>query len=233
MENTTQPKNLTTPQAIVIAGVLIMIALFVTQNGVAPKKEKTLSEQVGVSKENLTLCLEKLDEASLYESLMKSVEGAMKNVPQNERGTPYTVVIGSNGVMADIRGAESYENIMKVIQEVESGTVTRPYTGTIALSEPTDHPMGNPKAPITLIEYSDYECPFCKRIHPTLERIVEESNGTVRWIYRHWPLHQNSFTKLAAAECVAQIKGDEAFWEYSELLFGLLKTGDESPTEQL
>ncbi|HLP86433.1 MAG TPA: thioredoxin domain-containing protein [Candidatus Paceibacterota bacterium] len=224
MENTKQPK-ISTPVAIIVAGVLVMIGILLTNGGGAKvAKQKTLSEQVGVSKDKLTECVKGIDTTALSTKIQNSVASAMKSVPENERGTPYSVIVGSNGVKAEIRGADSYENIKKLIDQVSAGTVTQKYTGEIAVTEEGDHIMGNANAPIKIIEYSDYECPYCKMIHSSFEKIVSESNGNVSWVYRHWPIHQNSFEKLVAAECVAKIKGNDAFWEYSKLLFGLLQT---------
>ncbi len=231
-ENNTKTPQFTTPQAILVVGILIALTIFVNKGGLT-RAPKTLSEQVRVSKDEMTSCLQSLDAQGLNTSIQASVTRAIKSVPADERGTPYSVVIGSNGLKAEILGAESYENIKTVIDGIKAGKVAKEYKGDVPLSLPTDHIYGKQNAEITIIEYSDYECPFCKRIHPTLKKIVDDSNGSVNWIYRHWPLHQHSFEKLAAAECVAKIKGNDAFWKYSDLLFGLLKTGDESVTEQL
>lgn len=233
MENTKQQK-ISTPMAIIVAGVLIMIGILVT-NGSGSKvaKEKTLSEQVGVSKEKLKTCMEETDNESLSKKIQDSVNSAMKAIPQDQRGTPYAIVIGSNGVKSEIRGADSYENVKKIVDEVSSGKVTLKYEGEVVVSEEGDHIMGNENAPIKIIEYSDYECPYCKMFHPTLEKIVTESNGNVSWVYRHWPIHSGSFEKLVAAECVAKIKGNDAFWKYTDLIFGLLKTANDPVTDQL
>lgn len=233
MEDTKQLK-ITAPIAIIIAGFLVMVGILLT-NGSGEKvvKEKTLSEQVGVSKEKLSQCLEETDLEALDKSIATDVENAMKGVPADQRGTPYSIVIGKNGVKTEIRGALDYENIQKAITEVRSGTVTQKYEGEVASINSNDHIWGNPNAEIIIIEYSDYECPYCKKFQATLTKIVEDSNGSVAWVYRHWPIHQNSFEKLAAAECVAKIKGNEAFWKYSELLFGLLKTEADPVTDQL
>jgi len=237
MENT-QPKQskISTPMAIIAAGVLIMIGILLTNggiNGSKDTKDKTLSEQVGVSNEKLSECMNSIDQTALSQKIQTSVDSAMKAVPSEQRGTPYAVIIGSNGVKTEIRGAESYENIKKLIDEVNSGTVTTKYEGGIVLDEEGDHTFGNANASVRIIEYSDYECPYCKVFQATLKQIVDESNGSISWTYRHWPIHQNSFVKLIAAECVTQIKGNDAFWEYSDLLFGLLKTESESVTNQL
>ena len=58
----------------------------------------------------------------------------------------------------------------------------------------SDHVLGSRDAKVFIVEYSDFECPFCSRIHPTLETIVEEFDGEVAWAYRHLPLsfHPNA-----------------------------------------
>lgn len=80
---------------------------------------------------------------------------------------------------------------------------------------------GNPTAPVTIVEFSDLECPFCARLHTTLKQVVDESNGGVNWEYRHLPLpmHQNARPAAIAAECVARLKNNEAFWQYLDVLF--------------
>jgi hypothetical protein len=231
MENTTpqQPK-ITVPTAIIIAGVIVMIGILLTNRGSNTPVAKTLSEQVGVSKAKLTECINSTDTTALSTKIEASVASAMKAVPAEQRGTPYSVVIGSNGVKTEIRGADSYDNVMKLIAEVNAGKVTTPYTGDVPPVDSTDHILGNTKASITIIEYSDYECPYCKAFQATLNRIVTESQGNVNWVYRHWPIHQNSFSKLVAAECVTKIKGNDTFWKYSDLLFGLLQTTPAAPS---
>lgn len=85
-----------------------------------------------------------------------------------------------------------------------------------------DHVYGNPAAPISLIEYSDFECPFCKRFHPTAKRLVDESGGRINWVYRHFPLgfHNPAAQREAeAAECVAELGGNDDFWKYADALF--------------
>lgn len=83
------------------------------------------------------------------------------------------------------------------------------------------HLYGNPKAETVIVEFSDYECPFCAQLHPTLKKIVDQSNGTIAWEYRHLPLASHPHARLAAsyAECVALESGTDTFWQYSDVLF--------------
>lgn len=88
----------------------------------------------------------------------------------------------------------------------------------------TDYIRGNPNAPILLIEYSDYDCPFCKQYHDTMNQIMDEKGvtGRVAWVYRQFPvaqLHPNSPKISEAALCVGDIGGNDSFWQFTDLIF--------------
>ncbi|MFC1649202.1 DsbA family protein [Patescibacteria group bacterium] len=101
----------------------------------------------------------------------------------------------------------------------------QPPTGSAEAVAPvndSDHVSGDRNARIVLIEYSDYECPYCARFHPTAQQVVNEYNGQVAWVYRHFPLdtiHVNARPAAEASECVAEIGGEEAFWKFTEEVF--------------
>lgn len=83
------------------------------------------------------------------------------------------------------------------------------------------HLYGSESAKIALIEFSDYDCPFCTRFHPTPKKIVDASEGNVKWIYKHFPLdsiHPQARAQAIAAECVSELKGNRAFWAFSDRL---------------
>lgn len=85
-----------------------------------------------------------------------------------------------------------------------------------------DHIRGNPDAPVTIVEFSDTECPFCKQFHKTMEQVVQESNGKVAWIYRHFPLdqlHPKARKEAEATECANELGGNEKFWGYLDRIF--------------
>jgi len=230
--NNDNNQKITTPIAIIIAGVLIMIGIIISNNGLFnTNNQKTLSEQVGVNKNKFDKCFKSIDLEDFYNKIKEDGESAFSAIPENERGTPYSIIIGKNGVKAEIRGAYPKEEILKIIQEVKDGKISSSYQGEVESYKEGDHIMGDPDAEITIIEYSDLECPYCKKLSNTLKEIVDESDGSVSWIYRHWIIHQNAIAKAAAAECVAEIKGNDAFWKYIDLIFGLIESQDDTEEE--
>jgi protein-disulfide isomerase len=105
------------------------------------------------------------------------------------------------------------------------------------VSASRDHIYGNPNAPVSLIEYSDFECPFCKRFHSTAKEIVDAYQGKVNWVYRHFPLamHNPGAQKEAeASECANQLGGNDAFWKYTNAIYARTQSnGNGFPLTQL
>lgn len=88
--------------------------------------------------------------------------------------------------------------------------------------EESDHIRGDFSAPVTIVEYSDFQCPFCKRFHPTMQQILADYPGKVRWVYKHFPLdqiHAQARPSAEASECVWEQKGNDGFWQFADSLF--------------
>lgn len=86
----------------------------------------------------------------------------------------------------------------------------------------SDHITGNPKAKVTMIVFSDYQCPFCGRFHPTLKQVIATYGDKIRVVFKHFPLdsiHPNARPAANASECVAALGGNDAFWQYTDKLF--------------
>lgn len=84
-----------------------------------------------------------------------------------------------------------------------------------------DHWKGPEDAQLVHVEYSDFECPFCKTYNPTVMQLEKEYGDKMAFVYRHFPL---SFHPLAqptaeASECVASLGGNTAFWKFHDLMF--------------
>jgi len=121
------------------------------------------------------------------------------------------------------QGIVRYVERQRAARAVQENNQRTKLASKLRPSDPSrDHIYGNPDALISLIEYSDFECPYCKRFHPTAEALVAAYPGQVNWVYRHFPLgfHNPAAQREAeASECVAELAGNDAFWKFTKALY--------------
>ncbi|QPK62816.1 DsbA family protein [Methylomonas sp. LL1] len=85
-----------------------------------------------------------------------------------------------------------------------------------------DRLYGNADALISVVEFADFDCPYCRKIHPVLKRLVDDSGGTINWVFRHFPIsgHKpNAEREAEAAECAGDLTGQQGFWKFTNALF--------------
>ncbi len=117
--------------------------------------------------------------------------------------------------------------------------MTTPYQVSGRLTAPvndSDHVLGPDTAPVTLVEYGDYECPFCGAAHPVVQDLLRLREGTVRYVYRHFPLSNVHPHAELAAETAEAAGARGRFWAMHDWLFthqdelslgGLLRAAEE------
>ena len=89
---------------------------------------------------------------------------------------------------------------------------------TVPVSE-RDHVLGPATAPVTLVEYGDYECPFCRAAHASVEQVRQAMGNDLRFVFRHFPLSQIHPHAYQAAEAAEAAGAQGRFWEMHHLLF--------------
>jgi len=95
-----------------------------------------------------------------------------------------------------------------------------PHVVTLAVApEPTDHLQGSEHAPVTLLEYGDFECPNCKVAVQTPKLLLDRFPNRIRFIFRHFPLQDAHPHALMAAEVSETAAAQGKFWEMHDLLF--------------
>ena len=91
---------------------------------------------------------------------------------------------------------------------------------------PDDHIRGAPNAPVTLVEYGDFECPYCGTAYPTVKALEHQYASTTRFVFRSFPLAQHPHAQ-AAAEAAEFAADHGKFWEMHDVLFERQRALDE------
>lgn len=128
--------------------------------------------------------------------------------------------------MQDVR--EQYLNTLKQKTPVRM-MLEPPRQNVSAANSPS---KGSANAPIELIEFSDFQCPFCQRANPTVDQVLKTYGDRIRFVYRHYPLpnHPNARPAAEAAACAAE---QGKFWPYHDRLFASTsKLGDADLKQQ-
>jgi len=123
------------------------------------------------------------------------------------------------------KAATTTTNVAKndgtVAGDTANGTNTNSAPVSVKPVSDTDHMEGNANAPVTIVEYSDYECPYCKSFHTTLGQVKDKYPNDVKIVFRHFPLsfHANAEKEAEASECIAELGGNDAFWSYTDKIY--------------
>ncbi|MFT7184612.1 MAG: protein-disulfide isomerase [Oceanicoccus sp.] len=99
-----------------------------------------------------------------------------------------------------------------------------PETEFVSVSEDDDAFLGDADAPVVIVEFSDYQCPYCASFQSETLPLLKENyidTGLVKLVYRDFPIpsHENAFVAAVAAECVAEEGGNEAYFEMHDMIF--------------
>jgi protein-disulfide isomerase len=85
-----------------------------------------------------------------------------------------------------------------------------------------DHVQGSADAPITLVEYGDYQCPYCFQAHPIVQELQRRMGGQLRVVFRNFPLteiHHHALHAAIAAESVGAQLGNESYWRMHDAIY--------------
>ena len=138
---------------------------------------------------------------------------------------PIAIVIAGALIAGAILMKQPEQKVAGTAKNIENPTPAQ-QTGDLEKMKPVsseDHIRGNPNAPVKIVEYSDTECPFCKRFQTTMQQLMTDygAEGKVAWVYRHFPLdqlHSKARKEAEATECAAELGGNDKFWAYLDRL---------------
>ncbi len=197
-------------------------AIFAMPNSPQPKDLDAIAQKIGLNQTTYKNCVQN---GGARDTLKKE---AANGQAAGVSGTPSFLINGKLFV-----GAQPYENFEKIIKDVlsgkapQGGTVPAPQQAGGQKPEPpkavniTDNdgrPTDGPKdAKVTLTIFSDFHCPFCKKVEPTIDQLMQAYKGKIRKVWRHFPLsfHAGADRTHEASEC-AHDQGK--FWAYHDVL---------------
>jgi len=151
------------------------------------------------------------------------MEEKTQTTQKNNLAMPIAVVIAG----ALIAGAVLYGGGKTPTAGQPQQQVAQKQTGDLEKMTPVsskDHIRGDINAPVKVVEYSDTECPFCKRFQTSMNEVMDTygKEGKVAWVYRHFPidqLHSKARKEAVAMECANELGGNDKFWEYADRLY--------------
>jgi len=117
--------------------------------------------------------------------------------------------------------------LTKKVQQPRKNNKNKPRPGTpdpnkVYYNSIANAPVKGPKdALVTIVQYSDFQCPFCSRVEPTVDQVMKDYAGKVRVIWKNFPLgfHKNAMPAAEASQAIYALKGDAAFWKAHNKFF--------------
>lgn len=185
----------------------------------------TGSENKDNLSENLTITAEEAGQKMV--DFANSQGASSSLIEANDAGALYEVVLSIDGQKVPIyvtKDGESFTTTLIPFDLDNPTDTTNNQDSNIEISlDSSDPVLGDPNAPISIIEYSDFECPFCERAYSNTIASLKESdafkNGEINLIYRHFPLNNIHPKAQKAAEASVCAQKQSKFWEYHDTLF--------------
>ncbi len=164
-----------------------------------------------------------------------------KRITAQNLFVPIAIVIAGGLIAGSLYMSRSNApTSLAINQQAQPSVPTEPSVTLDALKPVSadDHIRGNPDAPIKIVEYSDTECPFCKRFHETMKQVMDEygDTGKVAWVYRHFPLdqlHSKARKEAEALECAGAQGGNDMFWKYTDRLYEITESNNRLEASEL
>ena len=215
---------LSIPGAIILGSVIIAFSIFVglTLNG-GSSSNNSSENKWAKAITTLNLNKKKFEQCIASDKYVERITSDLQaGQTAGVTGTPSSFVIAVNGTQYRINGAQPAEAVRAIIENALAGKASADAQVALPPLTDKDHVLGDASAQVTIIEYSDLECPFCSRFHTVQETIMKEYAGKIKWVHRHYPLdqiHPNARPYAYAAECAAEVGGNDAFWGMIDYIF--------------
>ncbi len=175
--------------AIIAIGVIAAIVLSVLSFTTA-KDNQSEMKAVTAALEKQTEMMAQMQGKVSSEELVNTIRSEMEEARREKMLRPFNAIAGN------------FENAARNLESAEPGTEI----------------YGSEGAEVSIVEFSDFDCPYCQRFHETPKRVVDQSGGRVNWVWKHFPVHASARPLHVASECIAQ-QDNRLFWAATQLIF--------------
>lgn len=221
--------TLTTPIAIIFAAIIIAGGLmgygFITTNGGSNSSASdplpAILKSVKVNKKEFIKCVDSGERAQIV------TDSINDGVKAGVNGTPSTFILREEAgvfyVVNNISGAQDELIFRQSIEQATNLTdfkKLQKFNGKI-IDQTELQEVTNPTK-VYVVEYSDAECPFCTRLHPTMKKIRTDYAGKISFVYRNFPLtqiHQHAQKEAEMFSCVGKLGGAKAYYPFIDAIF--------------
>ena len=175
--------------AIIAIGVIAAIVLSVLSFTTA-KDNQSEMKAVTAALEKQTEMMAQMQGKVSSEELANTIRSEMEEARREKMLRPFNAIAGN------------FENAARNLENAEPGTEI----------------YGSEGAEVSIVEFSDFDCPYCQRFHETPKQVVDQSGGRVNWVWKHFPVHASARPLHVASECIAQ-QDNRLFWAATQLIF--------------
>lgn len=136
-------------------------------------------------------------------------------------GVALTAIVGLAILLPRSAGTSKTSSNTNNTAVAATNTPTAPTFSDVAAVTGADYLRGDKNAKLTLISYTDLECPYCKQFHPTLNQLLTDYDGQINVVLRNYPLsfHANAPKEAQAALCVGKLGGNDKYWSFVDKVF--------------
>ncbi len=181
-------------------------------------EERLLESEAASKKMSVDNLLEKEVDKKVEEPTESEIDGFYSIYKKRLKNKPLSEV--KDQLIKQIKDNKKASLYSKYIAQLKKGAkvevfMTRPRAQVSVDDDPS---QGNPKGPITIIEFSDFQCPFCKKTRPTIQQILDTYKGKINYVFRDFPLsfHKQARKAAEAANCANE---QDKYWEYNSKLW--------------
>ena len=184
-----------------------------------PRSLNDIMATLNIDADKIKQCV---DEKTFAQKVQDDIDSG---IAADVQGTPHAFIM-TDEALYEIPGAYEEKGMRTffddLIADRKPKAINIKATHDLAPISEKDRIKGVDFAKITVVIYSDMDCPYCKKFHKSITNIMPDYTDSIRWVFRHMPIdrsHPEARAKAETAECIAATTNNDHFWTFIEAVF--------------